>query len=203
MGFVNMINLRSRVMPCTTQRRMVCFRTNDVRAVRFNDIPKSDVWCFGFPCQDISVAGKQKGMREGTRSGLFYTITSLLRKIEIEDRPGTLFIENVKNLLSINGGWDFAKVIIELDEVGYDCEWQLLNSKNFGVPQNREGGCSLSDILEEEVEDFHRRKQPEINIKTNQWHNQGQVDFTRDGHIPLQDGDGGIKNKNINPVPTG
>ena len=111
---------------------------NDVRAVRFNDIPKSDVWCFGFPCQDISVAGKQKGMREGTRSGLFYTITSLLRKIEIEDRPGTLFIENVKNLLSINGGWDFAKVIIELDEVGYDCEWQLLNSKNFGVPQNRE-----------------------------------------------------------------
>lgn len=111
---------------------------NDVRAVKYNDIPKSDVWCFGFPCQDISVAGKQKGMREGTRSGLFYTITSLLRKIEIEDRPGTLFIENVKNLLSINGGWDFAKVIIELDEVGYDCEWQLLNSKNFGVPQNRE-----------------------------------------------------------------
>ena len=54
------------------------------------------------------------------------------------DRPEWLFAENVKNLLSINDGWDFARVLTEMDEAGYDCQWQVLNSKDFGVPQNRE-----------------------------------------------------------------
>lgn len=98
---------------------------NDVRDIRADELPRADIWCFGFPCQDISIAGKQKGMREGTRSGLFYAVTSLIRELKEEDRPSILFIENVKNLLSINGGWDFAKVLIELDEIGYDAEWQV------------------------------------------------------------------------------
>ncbi|WP_458397437.1 DNA cytosine methyltransferase [Anaerotignum sp.] len=109
----------------------------DVRTVRAEDIPRADCWCFGFPCQDISVAGKQLGFA-GHRSSLFFAVTKLIRDTKEEDRPQYLFIENVKNLLSVNRGFDFAKLLVELDEIGYDCEWQLLNSKEFGVPQNRE-----------------------------------------------------------------
>ena len=109
----------------------------DVRTVRADEIPRADCWCFGFPCQDISVAGKQLGFA-GHRSSLFFAVTKLIRELEEESKPGWLFIENVKNLLSVNRGFDFAKLLVELDEIGYDCEWQLLNSKDFGVPQNRE-----------------------------------------------------------------
>ena len=109
---------------------------HDITTVRASDIPRANIWCFGFPCQDISVAGKQKGFT-GNRSSLFFTVTRLIRDLEEENRPEFLLIENVKNLLSINGGWDFAKLQIELDEIGYDCEWDVLNSKEV-VPQNRE-----------------------------------------------------------------
>lgn len=109
---------------------------HDITTVRASDIPRANIWCFGFPCQDISIAGKQKGFT-GNRSSLFFTVTRLIRDIEEENRPEFLLIENVKNLLSINGGWDFAKLQIELDEIGYDCEWDVLNSKEV-VPQNRE-----------------------------------------------------------------
>lgn len=109
----------------------------DIRRTNADELPRADVWCFGFPCQDISVAGKQLGFR-GQRSSLFFTVTRLIRDTKEEDKPKYLFIENVKNLLSVNGGSDFLKLLIELDEVGYDAEWQVLNSKNFGVPQNRE-----------------------------------------------------------------
>lgn len=110
---------------------------DDVRRLRADDVPRADVWCFGFPCQDISVAGKQLGFA-GSRSSLFFAVTRVIRDIEEKDRPSVLFIENVKNLLSVNRGLDFAKLLVELDEIGYDCEWQVLNSKHFGVPQNRE-----------------------------------------------------------------
>lgn len=109
----------------------------DIRRTNADELPRADVWCFGFPCQDISVAGKQTGFN-GNRSSLFFAVTRLIRDTKEEDRPKYLFIENVKNLLSVNGGFDFAKLLIELDEIGYDAEWQVLNSKNFGVPQNRE-----------------------------------------------------------------
>jgi len=109
----------------------------DVRTIRASELPKADCWCFGFPCQDISVAGKQLGF-DGKRSSLFFAVTRLIRDTREEDKPNTLLIENVKNLLSVNGGIDFLKLLIELDEIGYDAEWQVLNSKHFGVPQNRE-----------------------------------------------------------------
>lgn len=110
---------------------------NDIRRVYAGDIPKADCWCFGFPCQDISVAGKQAGF-QGNRSSLFFRVMYLVGQLEEEDKPTYLFIENVKNLLSVNGGWDFARLLIEMDARGYDAEWQVLNSKDFGVPQNRE-----------------------------------------------------------------
>ena len=88
-------------------------------------------------CQDISVAGKQVGF-QGNRSSLFFRVMYLIGQLKEEDKPTYLFIENVKNLLSVNGGWDFARLLIEMDQQGYDAEWQVLNSKDFGVPQNRE-----------------------------------------------------------------
>ena len=88
-------------------------------------------------CQDISVAGKQVGF-QGNRSSLFFRVMYLVGQLKEEDKPTYLFIENVKNLLSVNGGWDFARLLIEMDRAGYDAEWQVLNSKDFGVPQNRE-----------------------------------------------------------------
>lgn len=110
---------------------------NDIRRVYAGDIPKADCWCFGFPCQDISVAGKQAGF-QGNRSSLFFRVMYLVGQLKEEDKPTYLFIENVKNLLSVNGGWDFARLLIEMERHGYDAEWQVLNSKDFGVPQNRE-----------------------------------------------------------------
>lgn len=109
---------------------------NDIRRIFADDIPKADCWCFGFPCQGISVAGKRLGFN-GTRSSLFFRVIRLVQDLEEKDRPTYLFIENVKNLLSVNGGTDFLKLLIALDEIGYDAEWQVINSADY-VPQNRE-----------------------------------------------------------------
>ncbi|MGY5232840.1 DNA cytosine methyltransferase [Lactiplantibacillus plantarum] len=113
------------------------WNASDIRTVRASELPRADCWCFGFPCQDISVAGKQKGFTAGKRSSLFFTVTGLIRDLEEEDRPSYLLIENVKNLLSINRGLDFLKLQIELDEIGYDVEWDVLDSAEV-VPQHRE-----------------------------------------------------------------
>lgn len=109
---------------------------NDIRRIFAEDIPKADCWCFGFPCQDISIAGKQLGFN-GERSSLFFRVIRLVQDLEEKDRPTYLFIENVKNLLSVNGGADFLKLLIALDESGYDAEWQVINSADY-IPQNRE-----------------------------------------------------------------
>lgn len=114
------------------------WESHDVRATKPYDVPAADLWCFGFPCQDISVAGKQKGLQEGERSGLFYEIMRLLAGRRQEDRPRWLLVENVKNLLSIGSGFDFARLLLEVGGYGYSLQWQVLNSKDFGVPQNRE-----------------------------------------------------------------
>ena len=111
--------------------------SDDICRVIADDIPRAECWCFGFPCQDISIAGKQRGFK-GNRSSLFFRITALLKQLKEEDRPKYLFIENVRNLLSVNRGFDFARLLVELDEIGYDAEWQVINSKHHGVPQNRE-----------------------------------------------------------------
>ena len=109
---------------------------NDIRRIFAEEIPRADCFCFGFPCQDISVAGKQLGIN-GERSSLFFRVMRLVQDLEEKDRPTYLFIENVKNLLSVNGGTDFLKLLIALDESGYDAEWQVVNSADY-VPQNRE-----------------------------------------------------------------
>lgn len=109
----------------------------DIKRIREGEIPKAEIWTFGFPCTDISVAGKHAGLR-GERSGLFFTVIGLLKSLRPEDRPKQLLIENVKHLIASERGGAFTTVLFELWEAGYDCEWQIVNSKDFGVPQSRE-----------------------------------------------------------------
>ncbi|ALY08116.1 putative modification methylase [Bacillus phage vB_BhaS-171] len=114
---------------------------NDVSTIDYRDIPKSDTWTFGFPCQDISIGNLGARGFQGDRSSLFFQVTKRLRQIkewDPERMPTYLLIENVKNFLSVNRGWDFFAAQVELDEIGYDAEWEVLNSADFGVPQNRE-----------------------------------------------------------------
>ena len=117
----------------------------DITAVRGPDLPYADCWCFGAPCQDFSIAGLRAGL-DGGRSGLVREVFRLVREKEPADRPEWLLYENVKGMLSSNSGWDFAAIQAEMGQCGYDVQWQLLNSKNFGVPQNRERVYTLGHL---------------------------------------------------------
>ena len=148
----------------------------------YGDISKAprlkyaDLWTYSFPCQDISVAGNQKGINENTRSGLLYEVQRLLEVAEEEETlPKYLLLENVKNLVGKNFKAQFDEWLSFLDELGYNNYWQVLNSKDYGIPQNRERvfvmsirkdidngytfptkeplGLCLADILEDTVEE--------------------------------------------------
>lgn len=136
----------------------------------------ADLWTYSFPCQDISVAGKQQGISENTRSGLLYQVQRLLEVAKEEGTlPKYLLLENVKNLVGKQFKSQFEDWLFYLDELGYDSYWQVLNAKNYGMPQNRERVFAISirkdlnktfefpqieelkirlkDVLENEVED--------------------------------------------------
>lgn len=109
----------------------------DITKVSPEELPRVNIWTGGFPCQDVSISGRQIGL-DGSRSGLFFEVVRLLKGKKPEDRPEWVILENVKNILSIHGGWDFATVLYSLASLGYNIEYGLLNSKFHGVPQNRE-----------------------------------------------------------------
>ena len=96
-------------------------------------IGRVDIICGGFPCQAFSIAGNRRGF-EDTRGSLFFEIARFASIL----RPKYLFLENVKGLLNHDGGATFETILGALDELGYNVEWENINSKNFGVPQNRE-----------------------------------------------------------------
>jgi len=96
-------------------------------------VGRVDIICGGFPCQAFSTAGNRRGF-EDTRGTLFFEIARFASIL----KPRYLFLENVKGLLNHDRGNTFEVILSALDELGYDVEWQVLNSKNFGVPQNRE-----------------------------------------------------------------
>ena len=106
----------------------------DINKLTGNDIPESDVWCGGFPCQDVSLAnqGKRKGL-DGDRSGLFFKFADLIK----EKKPTWVIIENVPGLLNSNNGKDFKVVIETLGKFGYVSSWRILDAKYFGTPQRR------------------------------------------------------------------
>lgn len=105
----------------------------DVNEINWNEIPDFDILLGGTPCQDLSLAGKRKGL-SGERSGLFFEFVKALKA----KKPEYFIWENVKGALSSNHGYDFAEVLNQFSEAGYSFWWQVLNAKDFGVPQNRE-----------------------------------------------------------------
>lgn len=105
----------------------------DITAIDASDIPAHDVLVGGFPCQAFSIAGKRHGFKE-TRGTLFFDVARILAN----KRPRHLVLETVKGLLSHDGGKTFQTILGVLADLGYRVEWQILNSKDFGVPQNRE-----------------------------------------------------------------
>ncbi len=109
----------------------------DIRKIRA--LPKADLWTYSFPCQDISVAGRGAGIREGTRSGLLFEVERLLTTANEEGTlPKYLLLENVKNLVSKRFKADFDRWLYFLSSLGYTNYWQILNAKDYGIPQNRE-----------------------------------------------------------------
>ena len=107
--------------------------TRDIRTVKSNEIPDFDLLVGGFPCQAFSIAGKRQGFQD-TRGTLFFEIARILA----DKRPRHFILENAKGLLSHDEGKTFQTVLGVLSGLGYEYQWQVLNSKNFGVPQNRE-----------------------------------------------------------------
>lgn len=145
----------------------------------------ADLWTYSFPCQDISVAGKQQGISEHTRSGLLYQVQRLLEVAKDEGiLPKYLLLENVKNLVGKKFKSQFEDWLFYLEQLGYDTYWQVLNAKNYGIPQNRERVFAVSirkdlgetfefskaepltkklaDILEDEVEDKYYLSQDKV-----------------------------------------
>ena len=109
----------------------------DIRKIE--ELPNADLWTYSFPCQDISVAGKGAGIKEGTRSGLLFEVERLLRVAsEKGTLPKYLLLENVKNLVSKKFKADFDKWLDFLGDLGYTNYWKVLNAKDYGIPQNRE-----------------------------------------------------------------
>ena len=117
----------------------------DITTIDPTRLPKADLWCAGSPCQNVSIAGKRAGLY-GERSGLFFTFVELIKSQKEEDKPEWVLLENVKGLLSSGGGRDYLDYLSILDEAGYDLEWQVFNSKDYGVPQNRERIYTLGHL---------------------------------------------------------
>lgn len=108
----------------------------DIREMTSEDMPRADVWTFGFPCQDLSIAGRKAGLFEGKKSGLFFEVMRLLQEVREnrpEDMPKIILAENVKGLSKY-----LETLESEYEKAGYKMYYKLFNSKFWGVPQSRE-----------------------------------------------------------------
>lgn len=120
---------------------------------KVEELDYADLWSYGFPCQDISLAGLQKGIVKGqTRSGLLYEVERLLQTaVEREREPKYLILENVKNLVSKKFMPDFQRWLDRLEELGYNNYWKVLDAQDYGIPQHRERVFVVS--IRKEVDD--------------------------------------------------
>ena len=158
------------------------FPDGDITKISEFDIPSHDFLCGGFPCQAFSISGKQKGF-DDTRGTLFFDIARIIN----HHRPKFLLLENVKNLVNHDNGKTLKTIISTLNELGYNVFFKVLNSSNFGLPQNRlrvyfvgfrndleidkfsfpippNNYVSLKDILERESDIFKFIDRPDINF---------------------------------------
>lgn len=105
----------------------------DIKTIDPNDIPKCDVLCAGFPCQPFSISGKKMGLKD-ERASVIESIFNIVSHL----KPKVVMLENVKHLLHHNNGETLQHIISNLNKIGYNISYNILNAKNFGVPQNRE-----------------------------------------------------------------
>ena len=161
--------------------------TRDIKTVQTEEIPEHDLLVGGFPCQSFSIAGKRLGF-DDTRGTLFFEIARILK----DRQPKYFILENVKGLLSHNSGQTFRTIVSTLTELGYDIQWNVLNSKNFGVSQNRERVYIVGHLRKQprpEVFSFRGSNREtfetseEINQLTNPPHS-GQRVYGTDGIAP-------------------
>ena len=124
----------------------------DVMKVDEKTFPDCDLLTYSFPCQDISLAGNQRGIKKGTRSGLLYEV----ERIVAHNKPKYLLMENVKNLVSKNHMSNFQDFIDTLTSIGYGSSWIVLNGADFGCPQNRERVFMMS-VLDETHEEVRNK----------------------------------------------
>ena len=122
----------------------------DICKINPSDIPDHDLFTYSFPCQDLSVAGKQAGLGKGTRSGLLYECEKVIEA----KKPKYLLLENVKNLVGKKFKPQFDKWLDYLESLGYTNYWKVLNAKDYGVPQNRERVFVVSILGEHEPYKF-------------------------------------------------
>lgn len=143
-------------------------RTLTAAQLAADGITRVDVITGGFPCQDLSVAGKQAGMGEGTRSGLWSEIQRLARELS----PSFIIVENVANLLSgpseKRGGW-FGRVLGDLAELGYNVEWENLPAAALGAPHRRERVWIIAYSAEIDVEQVLGAPRPSWEPRGGSW----------------------------------
>lgn len=132
----------------------------DISKIDPTELPDMDLFTYSFPCQDLSISGKQRGMGEGTRSGLLYEC----EKVISTKKPKYLLLENVKNLVGKKFKPDFDKWLEWLESQGYSNYWQVLNAKDYGIPQNRERVFVVS-ILGDSVYKFPETFPLEVKLK--------------------------------------
>lgn len=136
----------------------------DIREIK--SLPDADLWTYSFPCQDISVAGKGAGIKEGTRSGLLFEVERLLiTASENGNLPKYLLLENVKNLVSKKFKADFDRWLYFLSSLGYTNYWQILNAKDFGIPQNRERVFCVSIRGEHKSFKFPEKRELKLRLR--------------------------------------
>ncbi len=131
---------------------------SDIRDVKTAALPDADVWCGGFPCQDVSVARGAQGRDglKGKNSGLFYPFLSLIT----EKCPRVVLLENVTGLLSSHRGQDFRVILSSLTELGYGVAWRVMNARFFGAPQSRPRVfiCAWKDRLDLALNTLYEKK---------------------------------------------
>lgn len=126
----------------------------DISKINIEDIPEHDLFTYSFPCQDISVAGLQKGIeRNKTRSGLLYECEKIIEHC----KPKYLLMENVKNLVGKKFKPQFDKWLEYLSSLGYTNYWKILNAKDYGIPQNRERVFVVSILGEHKPYEFPKK----------------------------------------------
>ncbi len=179
----------------------------DITKLDPTTLPDFDLLCGGFPCQAFSIAGKRAGF-EDTRGTLIYDVFRIVK----EKHPKLVLLENVKGLLSHDNGRTFKTIITSLAELGYAVEWQVLNAKNFGVPQNRErvfivghlggfGGRQVFPIGSSDGQDIQQGRKPSdivTTLKTKQGAMQNDSTFIRTDEQDSQEG--GDKPNNSNSI---